>query len=200
MRRRDVDAPDIAEWRLVALYHLQASGRDRRGGGAMRLSPKQATVYIRDEATPVPFRWVCADSDLWREILNDWKRATPHWTGRRYLPTTREWYVPYHSREYLYRWLDAWFSDAAQQWEEPRARTDGADRGRSQHAPNATPATGIEDAYRVLCLTHDAPPDLIQAAYRWWAKQTHPDHGGDTEAMIAVNRAVAALREQGRAS
>lgn len=184
----------------MALYHLQGGGWYGRGGGAMRLSPKQATVYIRDDGTGVAFRWVCADSDLWREILNDWKRATPLWTGRRYLPLTREWYVPYPSREYLYRWLDAWFSDAAQQWEEPRARTDGAGRERSQHAHHATQEADIEDAYKALCLTHDAPPDLIQAAYRWWAKQTHPDHGGNTEVMAAVNRAVATIREHGRAS
>lgn len=46
-----------------------------------------------------------------------------------------------------------------------------------------------------MCLTPDAPDGLVDAAYRWWSKQLHPDLGGDDAHMVAVNSAMAVIRQ-----
>lgn len=53
----------------------------------------------------------------------------------------------------------------------------------------------IPEPYRVLGVLPDAPRWVVEAAYRAWAKELHPDHGGDVKAIQAVNAAVAAIRK-----
>lgn len=49
--------------------------------------------------------------------------------------------------------------------------------------------------YDVLGLAHSAPEDVIKAAYRARIKTLHPDRGGDTDEMSAVNDAYAILSD-----
>lgn len=51
-----------------------------------------------------------------------------------------------------------------------------------------------EQWWQVLGVTPDAPPHLIEAAYREKAKTAHPDAGGSDAAMARLNRA----RDEGR--
>lgn len=51
------------------------------------------------------------------------------------------------------------------------------------------PIPGERPWYEVLQVPSDASPDAVRAAYRALRKQTHPDHGGDSEKFIAVCRA-----------
>lgn len=60
------------------------------------------------------------------------------------------------------------------------------DRGRRDDAG--------ADAYRVLFLQPDAPAPVIDAAYKALARMNHPDAGGDTAAMQAINAAYQEVR------
>ena len=65
--------------------------------------------------------------------------------------------------------------------------------GRQRRPAAAAPAKAV-DPWKVLCLTPEAPPDLIDLAYRFWAKRLHPDAGGDHTAMVRLNEAVSKVR------
>lgn len=59
-------------------------------------------------------------------------------------------------------------------------------REASRSAPRSS---GPPDAYTVLHLQPTAPRELVDAAYKCLARLHHPDRGGDTEAMQAINQA-----------
>lgn len=56
----------------------------------------------------------------------------------------------------------------------------------------AAPAQSA-NPYEALHLLPTAPPQVVKAAYRALAQLHHPDKGGDTAAMQAVNAAYEAL-------
>lgn len=61
--------------------------------------------------------------------------------------------------------------------------------------PSADPARSLlADQFRVLHLRETAPLELIEASYRVMARLNHPDRGGSTEAMQAINGAYMALK------
>jgi hypothetical protein len=66
---------------------------------------------------------------------------------------------------------------------------------RSGTGTTASALISVEPC-RTLHLAPSAPAGLIDAAYRWWAKQLHPDHGGDGEAMRRVNAAYLVLKDR----
>ena len=52
-------------------------------------------------------------------------------------------------------------------------------------------------AYAHLCLTPDAPPELVKAVHHWWVRALHPDTGhGDTARMASINAAVDVIKEE----
>jgi hypothetical protein len=50
--------------------------------------------------------------------------------------------------------------------------------------------------FAALHLLPSAPPELVRVAYKCLAKLYHPDLGGETEQMQALNAAYAALSEK----
>ncbi len=50
------------------------------------------------------------------------------------------------------------------------------------------------DPYKLLGVSKDTPYKEIKAAYRALAKKFHPDTGGDSEKILAINAAWATLR------
>lgn len=52
--------------------------------------------------------------------------------------------------------------------------------------------------YATLGIKPTATPEQIKAAYRKKSRENHPDHGGSTEAMAAVNDAYAVLSDPER--
>ena len=56
----------------------------------------------------------------------------------------------------------------------------------------------MTDPYTTLNVPRDASADDIKAAYRKACAQNHPDRGGSTDAMAAINDAYAILGDQDR--
>lgn len=54
---------------------------------------------------------------------------------------------------------------------------------------DAAPKDKPVDPYRLLGVTSDATLDDVKLAFRKKALESHPDHGGSTEAFIALKRA-----------
>lgn len=154
-----------------------------------RLPSDQAAFYAYYTAGHYLFRWTCVDSDLWKQILVDFKSSWPHWTGRSFDGTANMWRVSYQHRARLATWADAWFAADAQEWieEEPGERAGS----RSRHTAVVT----LDDAYQTLHLLPSAPPEVVAAAHRVLIKLHHPDvAGGDHDTAVAINQAMEAIR------
>lgn len=73
-------------------------------------------------------------------------------------------------------------------------------RGDARPGQRRTPAapapsqSNLDMCYRLLGLSPSAKWDEIERAYRAKAKKHHPDHGGDEDAMRALNEAYAMLK------
>jgi hypothetical protein len=52
----------------------------------------------------------------------------------------------------------------------------------------------LQEACARLCITPDAPLEVAVAAHRAWARLKHPDVGGDTATMQALNEAIATFK------
>jgi|ETNmetMinimDraft_15_1059895.scaffolds.fasta_scaffold149547_1 hypothetical protein len=63
----------------------------------------------------------------------------------------------------------------------------------------APPHGEVEMCYKILGLSPTATWKDIEAAYRKKAKIHHPDHGGDEDAMRALNDAYTQLKRERRA-
>lgn len=71
-------------------------------------------------------------------------------------------------------------------------------------APQPIPTAGIDppldpeeedDPYAVLGVTPSTPQEVLDAAYRAWAKKSHPDVGGDSETFKRINVAYQQIKK-----
>ncbi len=135
---------------------------------------------VEEAGSRLLVRWGGAGFD---EIKADFRQRFPRHRDAVYLPEQRAWSVPREHMRRLEAWLALWFDDDAIAWE------------RSSPPPTrATAAAPLAPAYAALCLTEAAPAELVEAAHRILAKRHHPDHGGDHETMVALNRAIDVIR------
>jgi len=135
------------------------------------------------------FWWIAGDSDEWQAAKDDLRLSFNHSTGLRYDAVEREWTIPRYSVDRLQRWVDAWAS--RQEWNAEPRHGQRRSSGRAQDAPVAS----IADAYATLHLLPTAPPEVVQAAHRALVKTNHPDAGGTHEAAVAINAAIARIRD-----
>jgi len=147
----------------------------------------------------VGFWWVAPDSDSFTEAKNDLRLAFNHSTGLRYDGEDREWTLPRHSVARLQRWADAWA--ISQDWEAPPRYGDQSGRARQNYAGRDLSARMVSsgDPYAVLHLRPDAPLWAAEAVYRAFSKRAHPDAGGSHAQAVAVNRAIACIRQHAEA-
>ncbi len=101
--------------------------------------------------------------------------------ARKYDPVAKSWTVTGRYVPVALRLMSAVFPDV-DVVEQPGA-------GSADRAPHAG-----EDPWAVLHLRPTAPPELVVAAHRCLAKLNHPDRGGSTSTMQAINAAAEALR------
>jgi hypothetical protein len=66
-------------------------------------------------------------------------------------------------------------------------------RGERVNAAPETP-TNVDICFKMLGISPSASWDEIESAYRQKAKIHHPDHGGDGDAMRALNEAYAQIK------
>ena len=71
----------------------------------------------------------------------------------------------------------------------------GSARDAARPVSQDVPRT-LAEAYATLHLDSGAPAAVVKAAYRALAQQHHPDAGGDTQAMVRLNAAYAAIQRR----
>lgn len=131
-------------------------------------------------------RFTSADRAGFERVLTALRHGLP--TGaRRWDPEAYAWWIA--SDAYL-RMLTGVLPglDAAM-------RTGGVQYGESASyksgravRPDPRVPTEISAAFDRLCLTPDAPVELIAVARRYWARVAHPDAGGEHQHMVRINR------------
>lgn len=107
-------------------------------------------------------------------------KATVPAYARTYSPESKTWTISPAYVDVAARLMFAVFPDVE--------IMEHARPGSSDRAPHAG------DAYTVLHLLPTAPPELVTTAHRCLAKLHHPDRGGSTAAMQAINAAAEALK------
>lgn len=71
-------------------------------------------------------------------------------------------------------------------------------RGERVDTPGASPGD-MDICFKMLGISPSSPWEEIERAYRQKAKLHHPDHGGDGDAMRALNEAYTLIkRSRGR--
>jgi hypothetical protein len=106
--------------------------------------------------------------------------------GRSYDPDRKVWTVTPAYVAVAFRLMHLTFADV----EIEDIRESG--RRSADRAPQAG------DPYVVLHLRETAPPELVTAAYRCLARLHHPDRGGSTATMQAINAAAEQIRSASR--
>lgn len=116
-------------------------------------------------------------------VVAELKRVVPA-PLRAYDPDTRTWTVAARYVGDIYHILDQVFGGVD---------IEGSRTGTSDHRQRAG-----GDPYRVLHLLPSAPDEVVTVVYRTLAKLTHPDRGGEHDAMLALNQAVEQIRSASR--
>ncbi len=80
-------------------------------------------------------------------------------------------------------WIDDWIYELCRVYE---VATDYDDEQPSRPPP---PPQSIASPFQTLYLLPNAPPEVVKASYKALAKIHHPDARGNSEKMIAINRA-----------
>jgi hypothetical protein len=162
-----------------------------------RYSADEASIwtwYVHDR---IAIKW--RSQGHWDAIRVSLKAYFPRHCDLSYSGTRKVWSVPAWHRGELEDWLCWTFEPEAVHWGEQAPRSGhtysraGAGYGSYPHDRSAS---AVEAAYSLLCVTVDAPDGLIDAAYRWWAKELHPDIGGDGAHMASVNAAIGVIRAE----
>jgi hypothetical protein len=160
-----------------------------------------ARIRIHDDGCGrLHLRWWADDSMLWRDILASFKARFPTHHDRSYAESTKTWSVPRSHYGRLAAWVDRWFDERDQQWTDEEAAGEyGRSYSRSGYSQYRRPQTSsstIEAAYAHLCLTPDAPAELVRTVHHWWVRALHPDTGhGDGARMASINAAVDTIKE-----
>ncbi len=116
-------------------------------------------------------------------VVAELKRAVPA-PLRAYDPDSKTWTVAGRYVSAVYHVLAQVFGEV----DIEGSRAGPADHGR----PSS------DDPWVILHLRPTAPPELVTAAHRCLAKLHHPDTGGSTATMQAINSAVDQIREVSR--
>jgi DnaJ domain len=145
----------------------------------VNLPPRASAVLQIDGWTAINFPY---DAHL-VSCLKDYVPASE----RRYDPPSKTWFVTMAwstTAIGLVRRIypDVEVIDQRNWWDDRDDKPPLRDRARGS------------DPYAALHLLPSAPPELIESAYRTLAMLCHPDRGGDTPTMQAINGAYERLK------
>jgi hypothetical protein len=124
--------------------------------------------------------WKSSSIEEWHIVL-DRLRCMPENT-REYLPDEQAWWID----SSILSQVGSWFGNFAQMLNSNPATISI----RRPSSSNPSVPADVAEAFQVLCLTPDAPIDLVKAAQRVLAKQYHPDTGGSHQHMLRINLAA----------
>lgn len=85
-------------------------------------------------------------------------------------------------------------SDWKERWEAWKSTSHKRGERENRPPPRLKP---VSNAFSVLYVTSNAPPEVIKAVYRTLASIHHPDKGGDTAVMQQINEAYNELKRSG---
>ena len=94
-------------------------------------------------------------------------------------PVEKVWHVDELFAEEIQQLVDYYFPD-----------TETIDLAR------ASMAAAVPSWAKVLYIQADAPPEVVEAAYRALSKLHHPDRGGSVETMKKINLAIEQARQR----
>ena len=136
---------------------------------------------LQELADGVQLRFGCGDEHAFSLRLEALKMGIP--------PHARRWHA-----EHKFWWISAAYRSTLSQWQ-----SRWFEHSPPSPSPSpwtwAPPPSGVHGAYAALHLLPTAPPVLVRAAYRTLATLHHPDRGGDTATMVALNAAYAQLEK-----
>lgn len=164
-----------------------------------RFSPDEARVRIGERCNRLTIRWTATDSWTFEDIKHSFRSTFGRHSQATWNGTLKAWTLPHWQYDQVCWWVAQTFERDAVTWLDDD-ETDGTSyeyrRTSGTHSqPHTAAPDPLADAYARLHLRETAPPELVDAAYRTLARLHHPDHGGDTATMTAINQAVALLRE-----
>lgn len=134
------------------------------GGGLM-----SATVYRVNQGV---WSWAVETAHFDVDYIEELKEQVPP-RQRKWNPDAKVWLFKDDAMETVFFLLRRHFGDYQ------------VHGGRAELTPAA--------AYQALHLLPSAPPELVKVAFKCLAKLNHPDKGGDTATMQAVNAAYEQL-------
>lgn len=150
-----------------------------------RLGADDVEIHVTEHSGRLGVRWT---GPAFVEVKALFREEFARHGDAVWLPDDARWSLAEHHRRRLEQWLDAHVEPRAVHWE--RAQS---------HTYSSVTSTDVAAAYGRLCLTTSAPAGLVDTVYRWWARQLHPDAGGEHAAMVAVNAAMGIIRQQAEA-
>ncbi len=116
-----------------------------------------------------------ADTNAFTYAISELKGIIPA-AFRNYEPTKKTWLIS------DWECLDEWIGELRSVY---AVETVYDDEQPSQKPPPQNMATPFQTLY----LLPNAPPEVVKASYKALAKIYHPDARGNSEKMIAINRA-----------
>lgn len=149
---------------------------------SQRRQPRGPWCEIIERSAGLDLRFGCVNEIAFLLRLEDLKQRIPA-PARRWSAERKTWRVSAAYKDALREWQAEWFDG-------PRRRTPTPPPPPRSAWP---PIDGRVEAYRALHLLPTAPPELVKVAYRTLATLHHPDKGGDTATMQAINAAYELL-------
>lgn len=121
-------------------------------------------------------RWYRLITPYHKAFLDEFRAAIPG-SLRRWDPDAKEWYFKDTELNTVVEVVSKYFDqiDTDVKFDDSEGEASSSSNGKSQ--------------WEILCLTSEAPIELVKFAYKMFAKVRHPDHGGSTKAMAELNRA-----------
>ena len=124
-------------------------------------------------------------------------RAKIDWSAKKWDKEKREWVIDLRYRKVAMSLVKRFFQVVIEENKPPEERTKR--KRRQTGKTTSRQEKSVKDPYTVLHLLPDAPPKLVDSAYRVLAKLNHPDVSDEPNAdskMKAINLAYESIKNK----